>query len=262
MSGRVVIVGSGQAGVSAAFTLVGEEPVMPYQRPPLSKKYLTAAADADRLLIKAPALYESERITVHTDCRVTAIDRARQHVQLAHGQTLAYDHLILATGATPRPLPGTQTGPDTGIYTFRTLADAERLRPEMRPGRRLLVIGGGYIGLETAAVARGLGLEVTLVERDPRILGRVAAAETAAWFKALHLANGVRILENTSLQRLPQRTSTGGTAWQAHDQTLEADVVVVGIGVVPETGLAEQAGLQVDNGIVVDAHGRTSDPCI
>ncbi|MDR3095575.1 MAG: FAD-dependent oxidoreductase [Paraburkholderia sp.] len=273
MSGRVVIVGSGQAGVSAAFklralgypghiALVGEEPAAPYQRPPLSKKYLTGVADADRLLIKARSLYESERITLRAGCRVAAVDRIRKQVLLAGGEWLDYDYLILATGATPRRLPFDQGGDAPNVHTFRTLADAERLRTEMKSGRSLLVVGGGYIGLETAAVARSLGMEVTLVERDQRILGRVASAETAAWFRALHLANGVRICEGAQLQRQAHGDKDGTTAWLANGIAIGAHAVVVGIGVIPETRLAEQAGLRVDNGIVVDSAGRTSDPFI
>lgn len=273
MSGRVVIVGSGQAGVAAAFrlralgypghiALVGEEPVVPYQRPPLSKKYLTGEADVDRLFIKARSLYERERIALQVDCRVEAVDRVRRQVLLASGQSLGYDHLILATGATPRRLPSDQGGDAPNVHTFRTLADAGRLRTEMKPGRSLLVVGGGYIGLETAAVARSLGMEVTLVERDQRILGRVASAETAAWFRALHLAHGVRIREGSVLTRPAHSGQAGESTWLVDGSAVDADVVVVGIGVAPQTGLAEQAGLHVDNGIVVDDTGRTSDPFI
>jgi len=273
MSGGVVIAGSGQAGVSAAFklralgyagdiTLAGEEPAVPYQRPPLSKKYLTGDAGVDRLFIKARTLYESERIALRMDCRVAAVDRLRKQVLLAEGHSLDYDYLILATGAIPRRLLSDQGGVAPNVHTFRTLADAERLRTEMKPGRSLLVVGGGYIGLETAAVARSLGMDVTLVERDQRILGRVASAETAAWFRALHLANGVRLCEGAELKRLAHADQDSKTAWFANDTAIDADVVVVGIGVIPDTGLAEQAGLHVDNGIVVDSAGRTSDPFI
>ncbi|MCG5074146.1 NAD(P)/FAD-dependent oxidoreductase [Paraburkholderia tagetis] len=273
MSGRVVIVGSGQAGVSAAFklralgyqghiALVGEEPGLPYQRPPLSKKYLTDEADVERLHIKARALYESERIELRADSHVRSIDRDGKQILLADGQSLRYDHLVLATGATPRCLPFEQGGNAPNVHTFRTLADAERLRTGMKPGASLLVVGGGYIGLETAAVARRLGMEVTLVERDTRILGRVASAETAARFRALHLANGVRICEGVELKRLAHADRNGKTAWLANGIAIDADVVVVGIGVIAQTGLAEQAGLHIDNGIVVDCGGRTSDPFI
>ncbi|HKT99872.1 MAG TPA: FAD-dependent oxidoreductase [Paraburkholderia sp.] len=273
MSGRVVIVGSGQAGVSAAFklralgyqghiALVGEEPGLPYQRPPLSKKYLTDEAGVERLHIKAPALYESERIELRAASRVTSIDRGGKRILLADGQSMGYDHLILATGAVPRRLPIEQGGDAPNVHTFRTLADAERLRTGMKSGRSLLVIGGGYIGLETAAVARSLGMEVTLVERDKRILGRVAAAETADHFRALHLVNGVHIREGAELKRLVHADQNGKTAWLADGVAIDADVVVVGIGVTAQTGLAEQAGLHIDNGIVVDCAGRTSDPFI
>lgn len=273
MNGGVVIVGAGQAGVSAAFklralgyageiALLGAEPGLPYHRPPLSKKYLNNDADADRLHIKNAALYRSEGIELLSGCRVAAINRGEKNVLLADGRLLRYDHLILATGARARCLPSGQGGDAPNVHTFRTLADAERLRKDMRPGGRMLVVGGGYIGLETAAVARSLGMQVTLIERDNRILGRVASAETAEYFRALHLENGVRIDEGVELARLDEGPTGSKSARLTNGTAIEADVVLVGIGVVPETGLAEQANLRVDNGIVVDSAGRTSDPCI
>jgi 3-phenylpropionate/trans-cinnamate dioxygenase ferredoxin reductase subunit len=273
MNGKVVIVGSGQAGVSAAFklralgyagqiALVGAEPGLPYHRPPLSKKYLTNVADVERLHIKKAALYESEGIDLFADCRVVAIDRGERNVLLADGRLLGYDHLILATGARARCLPSHQGGDAPNVYTFRTLSDAERLRKDMRSGGRMLIVGGGYIGLETAAVARSLGMLVTLIERDSRILGRVASAETAAYFRGLHLKNGVRICEGVELKRLERVENGGMTVQLSNGSWIDADVVVVGIGVFPDTALAAEANLRVDNGIVVDSAGRTSDPYI
>lgn len=273
MNGSVVIVGSGQAGVSVAFklralgysgniALVGAEPGLPYHRPPLSKKYLNNDADVDRLHIKNGALYESERIELLPDCRVVAINRGEKNVLLADGRLLAYDHLILATGARARRLPSEQGGDAPNVHTFRTLSDAERLRKDMRRGGSMLIVGGGYIGLETAAVARNIGMRVTLIERDNRILGRVGSAETADYFRALHLENGVRIDEGVQLVRLEERPTGGKTAWLTNGTAIDTDVVLVGIGIVPETDLAEQANLCVDDGIVVDCAGRTSDPSI
>jgi len=273
MNGGTVIVGSGQAGVSTAFklralgyqgsiALVGAEPGLPYHRPPLSKTYLVSAAGAERLHIKHRGMYDSERIELMPDCCVAAIHRDGKTIELADGRTIGYDHLVLATGSRARNLPPEQGGDAANVYTFRTLADATRLRGEMAAGRRLLIVGGGYIGLETAAVARSLGMEVTLIERDSRILGRVAAAETAAHFRALHRQNGVRILEGAGLDRLELHSRRAEAARLADGTAIDADAVVVGIGVVPETGLAERAGLLVRNGIVVDGAGRTSDPSI
>ncbi|MNU86680.1 Rhodocoxin reductase [compost metagenome] len=273
MKESTVIVGSGQAGVSAAFklralgylgsiVLVGAEPDLPYHRPPLSKKYLAGLADAQKLHIKHGKLYESESIDLLLDCHVAAIDRHRKAIEFADGRSITYDHLVLATGSRSRTLSPEQGGQASNIYTFRTLADAWRLRREMVQGRHLLVVGGGYIGLETAAVARGLGMDVTLIERDSRILGRVAASETAAYFRALHRQHGVRILEQASLACLDIRDRRVEAARLMDGTVIKADAVVVGVGVVPETSLAERAGLSVDNGIVVDSAGRTSDPSI
>jgi len=273
MNGSVVIVGAGQAGVSVAFklrslgyqgriVLVGDEPGIPYQRPPLSKKYLTAKADVERLHIKARSLYESERIELHTQCSVAAIDRETRTVTLTDGTSFTYDYLILATGAIPRGLPLSNGGSAPNVHTFRTLADAERLRPEMKAGNHMLVVGGGYIGLETAAVARSLGMEVTLVERDQRILGRVASKETADYFRKLHTDNGVRMYEGANLVRHVDSDHDNKTGWIINEMLVEADVVVVGIGVTPNIALAKQMGLAIDNGIVVDDSGRTSDSLI
>lgn len=272
-NGGVVIVGAGQAGVSCAFrlralgydgeiTIAGGEPHLPYHRPPLSKKYLSGDGDAARLLIKSRDLYESERIRLRVDCPVVAIHREEKHVELADGGVLGYDHLILATGARPRCLPVVHGARAPKVHLFRTLADAEALRETLVRDRHLLVVGGGYIGLETAAVARNLGMRVTVIERDQRILSRVACAETAAYFRALHEANGVRMHEGVALTRLEQGENGTIAARLSNGVSIEPNVVVAGVGVVPETGLAGQAHLLVDNGIVVDESGRTSDPFI
>jgi 3-phenylpropionate/trans-cinnamate dioxygenase ferredoxin reductase subunit len=191
---------------------------------------------------------------------VTAIDPAAQTVTLP-GRVLGYDGLALTTGARPRRLPAAIGGDLAGVYTVRTLADVDRMAGEFREGRRVLVIGGGYIGLEAAAVAAKKGLAVTLVEMAPRILSRVAAAETSAYFRAAHRAQGVDIREGTGLARL---TGTGRVdgAELSDGSRIEADFVIVGVGIAPETGLAEAAGLACDNGIAVDEFCRTSDPAI
>lgn len=267
----IVIVGAGQAAASMAaklralgyvgpVTIIGEEPVAPYQRPPLSKAYLLGEMALDRLMLRGADWYGANEITLRTGARVSGIDRAAKRVQIG-AESLSYDQLALCTGATPRRLPAGIGGDLAGVYTVRSLADVEAMRGEFVAGRRLLVVGGGYIGLEAAAVARKLGLEVVLVEAAPRILGRVASAETAAAIRALHAAHGVEIVEGVGLARLTGAGRVSG-AELANDRVLAADFVIVGIGVAPETGLAQGAGLRLENGIAVDAQGRTDDPSV
>ncbi len=270
MSG-IVIVGGGQAAASlaarlrtqgyvGAVTILGAEPVAPYQRPPLSKGYLLGEMPLDRLTLRGADWWAANGITLRTGAQVTAIDRSAKRVQV-EGGALAYDQLALCTGAAPRRLPAALGGDLAGVFTVRSLADVDAMAPEFRPGRRLVVVGGGYIGLEAAAVARKLGLEVTLIEAAPRILGRVACAETADAIRALHQAHGGTILESTGLRRLTGTGHVSG-AELADGRVIVADFAIVGIGVTPETGLAAAAGLTVADGIAVDAQGRTADPAI
>lgn len=268
----IVIVGGGQAATSmaaklrglgyvGAVTILGEEPVAPYQRPPLSKGYLLGQMPLDRLTLRGDDWWAANDITLRTGTRVETIDRAAKTVVTAAGETFAYDQLALCTGAPPHRLPAAIGGDLPGVYTVRTLADVDAMAPEFRAGRRLVVIGGGYIGLEAAAVASKLGLGVTLIEAAPRILGRVACAETADAIRALHVAHGVTILEGIGLKRLTGETRVTG-AELADGRVIDADFVITGIGVTPETGLAVAAGLKVENGIAVDATGRTEDASI
>ncbi|MEQ8652683.1 MAG: FAD-dependent oxidoreductase [Kiloniellales bacterium] len=267
----VVIVGAGQAGCSAAaklralghdgpVTLVGEEAYLPYQRPPLSKAYLLGEMEAERLHLRAPSFYEEQNITALVGEKVTAIDREACRIALAERE-LPYWQLILTTGSLPRRLPAAIGGNLEGAYTIRSITDIDGASPKFKAGRKLLVVGGGYIGLEVAAVARKLGLEVTLVEAAPRILQRVAAKETSDYFRALHESHGVTILEGVGLERLLGEERVTG-ARLANGAVLEADFAVLGIGIAPDTALAEAAGLKIDNGIWTDAFGRTSDPNI
>jgi 3-phenylpropionate/trans-cinnamate dioxygenase ferredoxin reductase subunit len=267
-----VVIGAGQAGAalvarlrarghSGPVTLIGEEPVLPYQRPPLSKGYLLGQMGIDRLILRSAEFYAEQNITLRLGAPVTGIDPVAQTVVLGE-DTIAYDQLVLATGSTARRLPVAIGGDLAGVYTVRTLADVDAERPEFRPGRRLVIVGGGYIGLEAAAVAAKLGLDVTVLEMAPRILQRVAAPETSDYFRALHIAHGVKILENTALDRL---VGIGGhvTAARLSDgRELPADFAIAGVGILPATGLAEAAGLAIENGIRTDAQGRTSDPQI
>ncbi|MEL6531702.1 MAG: NAD(P)/FAD-dependent oxidoreductase, partial [Pseudomonadota bacterium] len=268
---RVVVIGAGQAGLSCAaklraegfdgeITLIGDEPVAPYQRPPLSKAYLLGDMPLERLFLRPEAFYAEQEIGLRLGAPVTGIDPVARQVALA-GETLDYDDLVLATGARARPLPEDQGGALAGVFTIRDLADIDRLAPEMREGRRLLVIGGGYIGLEAAAVARKLGLEVVLVEAAPRILGRVACVETADYFRALHQGHGVEIREGVGLASLLGDDQVTGA--ELSDGTrLDCDLAIVGIGITPETELAAAAGVALDQGIAVNAMGQTSVPGI
>ncbi|MDR5651000.1 NAD(P)/FAD-dependent oxidoreductase [Ruixingdingia sedimenti] len=269
--GGIVVIGAGQAGAALAarlralkyagpVTLIGAEPAAPYQRPPLSKAYLLGETDLDRLLLRNADFWDAQNIDLRPNAEVTGIDRAAKCVVLG-GERIPYDQLALTTGAVVRRLPPAIGGDLAGIHYMRTLADADRLAPELVAGRRVLIVGGGYIGLEAAAVAAKRGLQVTLVEAAPRILQRVAAPETSDWFRALHLAHGVRIVEGVGLDRLVGTGHVSG-AVLANGEEIAVDFVIAGVGILPDTGLAEAAGLALDNGIRVDGQGRTSDPAI
>ena len=264
---HVVVAGAGQAGAALVaklralgfagrITLFGAEPVLPYQRPPLSKSYLLGEMPEERLYLRPETFYAEHDIALRIGTPVEAIDPAARTLR-AGGEVVGWDALALTTGAVPRRLPPAIGGALPGVHEVRTLRDVEGMRPAFEPGRRALVVGGGYIGLEAAAVAAKLGLRVTLVEAAPRILQRVAAAETSDYFRALHHAHGVEIIEGTGVDRLLGTDRATG-ALLADGREIAADAVVVGIGIVPDTRLAEAAGLAVDNGIAVDALGQTS----
>ncbi|MDW4551292.1 FAD-dependent oxidoreductase [Defluviimonas sp. D31] len=269
--GGIVIIGAGQAGASLAaklralgydgdVTMIGEEPAPPYQRPPLSKGYLLGDMELERLYLRAPAFWEEHRITLKLGAAVTAIDRTAKTVRV-NGETISYDQLALTTGSRPRRLPASVGGDLKGVYTVRTLADVDAMAPEFEAGRKLLIVGGGYIGLEAAAVGAKLGLSVTLIEMAPRILQRVAAPETSDYFRKTHADHGVTILENTGLDRLTGEGRVSG-AVLSDGREIAVDFVIVGVGITPLTILAEEAGLEIDNGIRTDEFGRTSDPAI
>jgi 3-phenylpropionate/trans-cinnamate dioxygenase ferredoxin reductase subunit len=266
----VLIVGTGQAGAEVAsalrqggydapITLLGQEPHAPYRRPPLSKDYLAGKAGRDQLYVKPAEFYERQRIELRTGHRAIALDRERQQVRLETGETLAYQNLVLATGGRPRRLqvPGSEAD---NLHYIRTLDDIDRLRGDFRAGAHLLVVGGGYIGLETAAVAIEHGLRVTLLESAGRLLERVAAPQLSAFYQQLHEQRGVRVLTGAQLlgfeggRRIQiARTSAGDLA---------VDLVVAGIGLQANLELARDAGLEVSDAIHTDAHARTSDPRI
>ena len=268
---HVIVVGAGQAGSSCVaklrnggfdgqITLIGEEPVPPYQRPPLSKAYLMGDMTQERLLLRPAAFYDENDIQLRMKTRVDAIDAAKQTISVG-AETLHYDDLVLTTGSTPNRLPDRIGGALDGVFVVRDLADVDAMAPRFVDGEKVLIVGGGYIGLEAASVAAKLGLQVTLVEMADRILQRVAALETSDFFRDLHIKHGVDLREGVGLEHLVGDTAVNGA--QLTDGTkLDVDFVIVGVGIVPSTGLALAAGLALENGIKVDAHGRSSDPHI
>lgn len=268
---HVVVIGAGQAGAAlvaklralghqGAITLIGEEPAPPYQRPPLSKAYLMGEMEEERLWLRGAEFYADHAITLKLGQKVTSIDPQAKTVTVG-AEVIAYDELALTTGSYPRRLPAAVGGDLAGVYTVRTLADVDAMKAEFVAGRQLVIVGGGYIGLEAAAVAAKLGLDVTVLEMAPRILQRVAAPETSDYFRNLHSAHGVKILESTGLERLLGDTRVNGVRL-SNGTELPADFVIAGVGILPGTALAEAAGLTIENGIKTDEHGRTSDPHI
>jgi len=243
----VVIIGAGQGGFQTAaslraegyqerITLIGDEPGVPYQRPPLSKGYLLGKQDQRHTELRPAAFYETHRITLVT-ARATAIDRHGRRVTLDSGEQIEYDTLVLATGARNRQLPL----PD--VFYLRTLAEAAELRQRLRDANDVAIIGGGFIGLEIAAAARTLGKQVTVIEAGTRVMARAVAPVVSEYFQAQHTAQGVEILLNSTFESAQRK----------------ADLVIAGIGVVPNLELAQEAGLPVANGITVDANLRTAD---
>jgi len=270
MTERVVIIGCGQAGGAAAaalreqghagdIVLIGDEGRLPYQRPPLSKDYLAGKMPVERLYMKQPAFYQEKTIELKLAARAERIDRGAASVHLADGAAIVYDKLLLATGSRPRriDIPGAAL---PGVHYLRTLADVEHIRADMAPDKRMVVIGGGYIGLEAAAVGVQCGLKVTLLEGADRILGRVAGPEISAFFTHEHREHGVDVRCGARIQSL--RGKDRIEAVVCADGEIAADLVIVGIGIVPNVELAVDAGLACDNGIVVDEHARTADPRI
>jgi len=267
----IVIIGAGQAGSSLAIkaralgyagdvTLIGAEPVPPYQRPPLSKKYLLGEMDVERLYLRPEAFYREKGIKLRTGSMVSGIDRNAKTIALGT-ELVDYGQLALTTGSVPIALPEHIGGRLSGVYMMRSLLDANAMAPEFVEGRHVLIIGGGYIGLEAAAVAASKGLRVTLVEMGDRILQRVAAPETSAYFRALHHARGVDLREGVGLAHLDGDTRVR-SATLSDGSTLDLDFAIVGIGIRPATDLAMASGLDIDNGIKVDGQGRTSDQAI
>lgn len=273
----IVIIGAGQAGVQTAeslraggyaapITLLGDEPHGPYHRPPLSKAWLAGEMDGAQLVMRAPEMLARKHIELRTEVKVASIDRAAKQVLLADGSALPYDGLVLATGSTPRslPLPG---GAAAGVHALRSRGDADAISARLalcqEQQRPVVVIGGGFIGLEVAATARKKGLAVTVLEAAPRLLGRVLAPALSDWYAELHRSHGVELVFDARIEALETAADGAVSGVRLADgRLLPAGLVVVGIGVNANDGLAQAAGLECERGIVVDACGRTSDPAI
>jgi 3-phenylpropionate/trans-cinnamate dioxygenase ferredoxin reductase subunit len=266
----VVIVGAGHAGGTAAallrqygyqgpITIIGAEPVAPYQRPPLSKAWLKGEADAEALMLRPLSFYAEQRIELILNVEVTAIDRAANTLSLADGKQVAYDKLILALGSRARPLP--IPGADlAGVLFLRSAADAETLKAAIGPGKRLAVIGGGYIGLEAAASGRMLGASVVVLEREPRLLARVACKVLSDFFQAYHEARGVTFELGAQAVAFEGQAGKLTGVKLADGRVIACDEALVGVGALPNEELAKAAGLDCAGGIVVDTDARTSDP--
>lgn len=269
---HIVIIGAGHAGGTAAallrqydfqgpITMIGEEPIPPYQRPPLSKAWLKGEADADSLALKPLEFYGENNIDFRPNVRVEAINRADRTVALSDGSTLAYDIAILATGARPirLPIPGADLD---GVLELRTAADAEALKAALGPGKTVAIVGGGYIGLEAAASSRALGANAIILERESRILARVACETLSTFFQTYHEAKGVKFELGASATVFAGQDGKVTGVTLADGRTIACDLVLVGVGVAPNEELAKAAGLDCARGVVVNLEARTSDPSI
>ncbi|MEJ0025118.1 MAG: FAD-dependent oxidoreductase [Rhizomicrobium sp.] len=271
MSERIVIIGAGQSGAQAVASLradgfagpivmVGDEPFAPYQRPPLSKAYLMGTMERDRLFLKPDAFYKEANCELILGVAATKIDRAAKQVHLADGRALAYDKLLIATGSRVRKIrcPGADL---PGVHYLRGIADVDGLRDVFEPGKKLAIVGGGYIGLEVAAVAAKRGIDVTVFEAMDRVMARAVSIPISDFYDHVHRAAGVKILLDTGVEAFEGGGRLEGV--RAKGQLYPADVVLVGIGIVPNDELAREAGLGCDDGIVVDERSNvTGDPAI
>jgi 3-phenylpropionate/trans-cinnamate dioxygenase ferredoxin reductase component len=271
MTSTIVIVGAGQAGAQAVDTLrregyagrlvlIGDEPELPYQRPPLSKKYLAGELAADRLPFRHRAFYDEHRVELKLGVRAERLDPKTRRVALAGGEEMAYDRLLLCLGAESRQLacPGIEL---SGLHYLRGIADVAAIQAKTKPGARVVIIGGGYIGLETAATCRKLGCEVTVLEMADRVMNRVVAPSVSQFFSREHRAHGVNLICDARVVGLEGRGRVERVLCADGTQH-EADLLIVGVGCVAATRLASDAGLACDNGILVDEYCRTSDAAI
>ena len=269
---KVVIIGAGQAGLEAAthlrsqgfdgeITLVGSENILPYQRPPLSKKYVLGEMSLERLYLKPKTFYQENDIKLMLGTIVKKIVRGEKKLETNCG-VFEYDQLILATGSSPNRLPGASSENLSGIYYVRDIDDADALKKVLKPGKTALILGGGYIGLEAAAVARLKGLNVIVIEKSERILKRVACEHTSDFFRDLHQKNGVKFVEGYGLDHFTQQNGKISGAVLEDKSFYAVDLIIAGIGISPRTHLAKEAGLKIENGIKTNMQGQTSDPCI
>jgi 3-phenylpropionate/trans-cinnamate dioxygenase ferredoxin reductase subunit len=265
---KIVIIGAGQAAAQAvatlraeayagALTVIGDEPFPPYQRPPLSKAYLSGDFTRDRLFLRPDSFYVESQCTMLLDKRVTKIDRTAKQVQLGDGASLPYDRLMIATGARVRMLP-LRGSALSGVHYLRGIADVDALRNHLVPGSRLAVVGGGYIGLEVAAVAVKRGVDVTVIEAADRVMSRAVTPNISAFYEQYHRNAGVKFMLNATAQAFEGASSVKAVV--TNHGNVPADVVLVGVGIVPNQEIAAEAGLACDNGVVVDEFAATSDP--
>ncbi|HEX2591413.1 MAG TPA: FAD-dependent oxidoreductase [Rhizomicrobium sp.] len=270
MNEHIVIVGAGQSGAQAvaslrsegftgAMTMIGDEPFPPYQRPPLSKAYLNGSMERERLFLKPDAFYADAKCELILGVGATHIDRARKVVVLADGREIAYDKLLIATGSRVRkiPVPGADL---PGIFYLRGIADVDALREKFQSVKNLAIVGGGYIGLEVAAVGRKAGLEVTVFEAMDRVMARAVSKPISDFYEKVHRDAGVNLLLNTGVERFEGEGAL--QAIRAGGKSYAAEAALVGIGIGPNVELAKDAGLKCDDGIVVDNGAQTEDPNI
>lgn len=269
---HVVILGAGHAGGTAAallrqyghtgpITLVGEEPIPPYQRPPLSKAWLKGEADADSLALKPLEFYAEHNIDFRPNIRAEKLARSDKSVTLSSGETLSYDILIIATGMRPIRLP--IEGADLpGVLTLRSAADAEAIKAALGPGKRLVIVGGGYIGLEVAASARALGAEAVVLEREARILARSACEPLSNFFRDYHISRGVEFVLGASVSGFIGEGGKVSGVRLADGRIVACDVVLLGVGATPNDEIARDAGLECARGVVVNLEARTADPSV
>lgn len=269
MSERIIIVGAGHAGGQCAIQLrqakyegeillIGQEPHLPYERPPLSKAMLQEGIDEESLWLRKQDYFPKHDIQLCLEATVSRIDTEQQRIVLADGQEHAYDRLVLATGGKVRTLP-TPTDCKPYVHYLRTIEDAAGIRQSMAPGRKVIIIGGGYIGLEVAASLRKQECDVQLLEAADRLMSRSVGEEISQFYHQYHEQQGVSMVLQAQVEQM-SATDQGVEVLLANGQSYQADMLLVGIGIQPDTELAAQAGLEIDNGIVVDEHGRTSDP--
>lgn len=268
MQDTVVIIGAGQAGAQVAqslrqggfegpIRLIGDEVTPPYQRPPLSKKYLLGEIGSEALLLRPPAFYTTQNIDLIPGTSVSSVDRGAQRLSLENGDTIGYDKLVIATGTRARhaPIPGADLA---GVVTLRTIADVDGIRARLMAGQKIAIVGAGYIGLEVAAVANQLGKDVTVIEAQDRPMKRVVSPFISEFYSALHREKGVELRLGTGVEAIEGEDVVTGVK-VAGGEIVPADLVLVAIGAEPNDDLASSAGLETDNGIIVDGAGLTSD---